>query len=45
MPEKEHTMTWKPDEIKELLERKEDITIEKLTLSHYGVTAIIKQNI
>ncbi len=42
MPTKENIVNWTNEELKEILERKENINIEKLTLSHHGAKAIIK---
>ncbi|MEE9525054.1 MAG: hypothetical protein V3V78_00425 [Candidatus Woesearchaeota archaeon] len=45
MPTKENTIKWSSEEIKDILEREEKITIENLILSHYGVKAIVKKRI
>ena len=42
MPIKQNIIYWTNRELKEILERKENIKIEKLILSHYGARAIIK---
>ena len=42
MPLKENTIKWTPEEIKNILERKENIKIDKIILSHYGIRAIVK---
>ncbi len=45
MPTKQNTIKWSLEEIRDILEKKESIKIEKLKLSYHGAKAVIKRNI